>query len=213
MLTLTENEMRLTAAGQAPCEEYVTKKSAVTKEELSKPKTRSRVVLKHQVQKIETSKPESKANITQNIDSESKTEDEKSEQTAGVVKGFSKCVVALRATASGKDDSKQPTTFGVAEAAVVKKLEAMPAVAKKVAPMSPTKSGEAKPAVGEKVAPKSPTKSGEAKPAVGKKVAPKSPAKRGEAKQAAGEKLTSKPPAKSGEAKPAAGETYFKTTC
>ena len=74
---------------------YVTNKSAVTKEE--KPKTRSRVVLKHQVQKIETSKPESKANITQNIDSESKTEDEKSEQTAGVVKGFSKCVVALRA--------------------------------------------------------------------------------------------------------------------
>ena len=119
MLTLTENEMMLTAAGQAPCEEYVTNKSAVTKEE--KPKTRSRVVLKHQVQKIETSKPESKANITQNIDSESKTEDEKSEQTAGVVKGFSKCVVALRATASGKDDSKQPTTFGVAEAAVVKK--------------------------------------------------------------------------------------------
>ena len=38
----------------------------------------------------------------------------------------------------------------------------MPAVAKKVAPMSPTKSGEAKPAVGEKVAPKSPTKSEEA---------------------------------------------------
>ena len=57
MLTLTENEKRLTAAGQAPCEEYVTNKSAVTKEELSKPKTRSRVVLKHQVQKIETSKP------------------------------------------------------------------------------------------------------------------------------------------------------------
>ena len=113
MLTLTENDMRLTAAGQAPCEEYVTNKSAVTKEELSKPKTRSRVVLKHQVQKIETSKPESKANIKQKIDSESKTEDEKSEQTAGVV--------ALRATASGKDDSKQPTTFGVAEAAVVKK--------------------------------------------------------------------------------------------
>ena len=83
--------------------------------------TRSRIVLKHQVQKIETSKPESKANITRNIDSESKTEDEKSEQTAGVIKGFSKYVVALRATASGKEDSKQPTTFGVAEAAVVKK--------------------------------------------------------------------------------------------
>ena len=201
MLTLTENEMRVTAAGQTPCEEYVTNKSAVTKEELSTPKTRSRVV-----QKIETSKPDSKANITENIDSETKTEDEKSEQTAGVVKGFSKCVVALRATASGKDDSKQPTTFGKAEAAVVKKLEAMPAVAKKVAPMSPTKSGEAKPAVGEKVVPKSPTKSGEAKPAVGKKVAPKSRAKMGEAKPAAGEKLTSKPPAKSGEAKPAVGE-------
>ena len=180
MLTLTENEMRLTAAGQAPCEEYVTSKSAVTKEE--KPKTRSRVVLKHQVQKIETSKPESKANITQNIDSESKTEDEKSEQTAGVVKGFSKCVVALRATASGKDDSKQPTTFGVAEAAVVKKLDPMPAVAKKVAPMSPTKSGEAKPAVGEKLAQKGAAKSGEAKPAVGEIVDPKPPAKSGEAK-------------------------------
>ena len=121
MLTLTENEMRLTAAGQAPSEEYDPNKSAVTKEELSKPKTRGRVVLKYQVQKIETSKPESKANITETIDSESKTEDEKSEQTAGVVKGFSKCVVALRATASGKDDSKQPFTFGVAEAGVVKK--------------------------------------------------------------------------------------------
>ena len=70
MLTLTENEMRLTAAGQTPCEEYVTNKSAVTKEELSKPKIRSRVVLKHQVQKIETSKPESKANISENVDSE-----------------------------------------------------------------------------------------------------------------------------------------------
>ena len=163
MHTLTENEMRLTAAGQTPCEEYVTNKSAVTKKEQSKPKTRSRVVLKHQVQKIETSKPDSKANITENIDSEAKTEDEKSEQSAGAVKGFSKCVVALRATASGKDDSKQPTTFGVAEAAVVKKLEAMPAVGKKVATKSPTKSEEAKPAVGEKVAPKSPTKSGEAK--------------------------------------------------
>ena len=76
MLTLTENEMRLTAAGQTPCEEYVTNKSAVTKEELSKPKTRSRVVLKHQIQKKETSKPESKANITENIDSEAKTEDQ-----------------------------------------------------------------------------------------------------------------------------------------
>ena len=89
-LTLTDNEMRLVAAGETPCEEYVTNKSAVTKEEMSKPKTRSRVVLKHQVQNIESSKPESKANITENIDSEAKTEDEKSEQTAGVVKGFSR---------------------------------------------------------------------------------------------------------------------------
>ena len=80
--------MRLTAAGQSPCEEYVTNKSAVTKEELLNPKTRSRVVLKHQVQKIETSEPESKANITEDIDSETKTEDEKSEQTAGVVKSL-----------------------------------------------------------------------------------------------------------------------------
>ena len=102
MLTLAENEMRLTATGRTPCEEYVSNKSAVTKEELSKPKTRSRVVLKRQVQKIETSKPESKANITENIDSEAKTEDEKSEQTAGVVKNFSKCVVTLRVIASGK---------------------------------------------------------------------------------------------------------------
>ena len=72
MLTLTENEMRLAAAGQTPCEEYVTNKSAVTNEKLSTPTTRSRVVLKHQVQKIETSKPESKANIIENIDSEAK---------------------------------------------------------------------------------------------------------------------------------------------
>ena len=57
-------------------------------------------------------------------------------------------MVALRATASGKDDSKQPTTLGVAEAAGVKKLEAMPAVGKKNAPKSPSKSEEAKPAVG-----------------------------------------------------------------
>ena len=77
---------------------------------------------------------------TENIDCEAKTEDEKTERTAGVVKGFSKCVVALRETASEKDDSKQTSTFGVAEAVVVKKLEAMPAVGKKVAPKSPTKS-------------------------------------------------------------------------
>ena len=139
MLTVTENEMRLTAAGQTPCEECVTNKSAVTKEELSKPKTRSRVVFKHQLQKIETSIPESKANITENIDSEAKTEDEKSEQTADVVKSFSKCVVALRATASGKDDSKQPTTFGVSEAAVVKKLEAKPAAGEKLTSKPPAK--------------------------------------------------------------------------
>ena len=111
MPTLPEKEMRLTAAGQTPCEEYVTDKTAVTKEESSKPKTRSRYVSKHLVQNKEASKPESKANITENTDSEAKTEDGKSEQTAGAVKGFSKCVVALRATASEKDDSKQLTTM------------------------------------------------------------------------------------------------------
>ena len=90
MSTLTDNEMRLTAAGQTLCEEYVTNKTAVTKEESSKPKTRSRYVLKHQVQNKEASKPDSKANITENIDFEAKTEDDKSEQPAGAVKGFSK---------------------------------------------------------------------------------------------------------------------------
>ena len=110
-------QMRVTAAGQTRCEEYATNKTAVTKEESSKLKTRSKVSFQPQVQIIESSKPESKTNITENIDSE----DEKSEQRVGVVKGFSKCVVALRTTDSEKDDSKQPTTFGVAEAAVVKK--------------------------------------------------------------------------------------------
>ena len=109
--------MRVTAAGQTRCEEYATNKTAVTKEVSSKLKTRSKVSFQPQVQIIESSKPESKTNITENIDSE----DEKSEQRVGVVKGFSKCVVALRTTGSEKDDSKQPTTFGVAEAAVVKK--------------------------------------------------------------------------------------------
>ena len=76
------------------------KKTAVTKERSSKPKTRRKVSFQPQVQTIESSKPESKANITENIDSEAKTEDEKTEQRVGVVKGFSKSVVALRETAS-----------------------------------------------------------------------------------------------------------------
>ena len=74
-------------------------------------------------------------------------------------------MVALRATVSEKDNSKQPTTFGVAEADVVKKLEDMPAVGKKVAQKPPAKTGEVRPAVGENVAQKPPAKSGEARPA------------------------------------------------
>ena len=86
MLTLT-GKMRVTAAAQARCEEHAANKTAVTNEELSKPRTRSKV-FQPRVQNIESSKPESKANITKNIASEAETEDEKSEQTAGVVNGL-----------------------------------------------------------------------------------------------------------------------------